>query len=201
LAAASAEQLSQQFLTMLTAQMQNQDPLNPLDNSELTSQLAQISTVSGISQLNTTMQWLGYSMGSLQATQAMSMIGHSVLVAGDNLTLKDGTASGGYNLPTDVATASVVVKDANGQQVDSFSLKDVNAGVHNFTWDGTDSKGKTLPDGQYTFQVQVSDGTTNGVATALEQAQIASVQPSSGSTTVIDTKGNSTNLSDVYQVW
>ncbi|MDX3904112.1 MAG: flagellar hook assembly protein FlgD [Pigmentiphaga sp.] len=199
--AASAEELSNRFLTMLTAQMRNQDPLNPLDNAELTSQLAQISTVTGISQLNTTMQWLGYSMGSLQATQAASLIGRKVMLSGDGLMLAEGKAEGGYVLSIPVENAQLVIKNADGIEVARRKLDDVEAGVHAFTWDGRDADGKTLPDGEYRFEVQVGEGTQVGVAPPLTVSQITSVRPSSGSTTVIDSKGNVVNLSDVYQVW
>ncbi|OVZ58034.1 hypothetical protein CDO44_16845 [Pigmentiphaga sp. NML080357] len=201
LGAASAEELSNRFLTMLTAQMRNQDPLNPLDNAELTSQLAQISSVTGISQLNTTMQWLGYSMGSLQATQAASLIGRKVMLSGDGLTLAEGKAEGGYVLSIPVESAELVVKNADGVEVARRKLDDVEAGVHAFAWDGKDGKGNTLPDGEYKFEVQVGQGTEVGAAPPLTVSQITSVRPSSGSTTVVDAKGNIVNLSDVYQVW
>ena len=201
LGAASAEELSNRFLTMLTAQMRNQDPLNPLDNAELTSQLAQISSVTGISQLNTTMQWLGYSMGSLQATQAASLIGRKVMLSGDGLTLAESKAEGGYVLSIPVESAELVVKNADGVEVARRKLDDVEAGVHAFAWDGKDGKGNTLPDGEYKFEVQVGQGTEVGAAPPLTVSQITSVRPSSGSTTVVDAKGNIVNLSDVYQVW
>lgn len=201
LAASSAEELSNRFLTMLTAQMRNQDPLNPLDNAELTSQLAQISTVTGISQLNTTMQWLGYSMGSLQSTQSASLIGRKVMLAGDGLALADGKAEGGYVLGVPVESAELVVKNTDGIEVARRKLADVEAGVHTFTWDGKDAKGGALPDGDYRFEVQVGAGTKVGVAPPLAVSQIVSVRPSSGATAVVDAKGNLVNLNDVYQVW
>jgi len=201
LSATSAEELSNRFLTMLTAQMRNQDPLNPLDNAELTSQLAQISTVSGISQLNTTMQWLGYSLGSLQATQAATLIGRKVMLSGDDLTLADGKAEGGYVLSIPVEKAELVIKNADGVEVARRSLDKVDAGVHRFTWDGKDGKGNTLPDGEYKFEVQVGEGAQVGAAPPLTVSEITSVRPSAGATTVVDAKGNVVNLSDVYQIW
>ncbi|VCU69904.1 Basal-body rod modification protein FlgD [Pigmentiphaga humi] len=199
--AASAEELSQRFLAMLTAQMRNQDPLNPLDNAELTSQLAQISTVTGVSQLNSTMEWLGYSMGSLQATESASLVGRKVLLSGNALTLAEGKADGGYVLSIPVENAELVVKNADGTEVARKKLKDVEAGTHTFTWDGTDAKGTQLDDGEYTFEVQVGEGTQVGVAPTLSLTQIASVRPSSGATTVVDSRGNIVNLSNVYQIW
>ena len=82
-AATSADQMSQTFLKMLVAQMQNQDPLNPMDNAEVTTQMAQINTVSGINQLNTTMSGLGTSLGQMQLLQGVSLVGHQVLIQGN----------------------------------------------------------------------------------------------------------------------
>ncbi|GAA4327748.1 flagellar hook assembly protein FlgD [Pigmentiphaga soli] len=197
----SAQELSDRFLTMLTAQMSNQDPLNPLDNAEITSQLAQISTVTGISQLNSTMQWLGYSMGSLQSTQSASLIGRKVLMTGSDLELADGTATGGYQLDIPVERAEVAVRNADGTEVARFQVAGVDAGTHVFQWDGRMANGDTAPDGSYTFEVDVGQDDDVGVAPSLMVAQIAAVRPYAGGTSVIDEKGNVVNLSDVYQVW
>ncbi len=201
LASTTAQDLSERFLTMLTAQMRNQDPLNPLDNAELTSQLAQISTVTGISQLNNTMEWLGYSMASLQSTQATSLIGRQVMLSGDDLTLAEGQAKGGYMLSIPVQSAELVVKNPDGSEVRRIPLSKIEAGTHTFEWDGKDSAGKDMADGQYKFEVQVSDGAQIGVAPPLSISQIASVRPYAGGTAILDAKGNVVNLADVYQVW
>ena len=201
LAASSAKELSDRFLTMLTAQMRNQDPLNPLDNAELTSQMAQISTVTGISQLNTTMQWLGYNMSALQSTQATSLIGRQVLVSGDVMSLKDSKATGGYTLSLPVENAEVRIYNADKTEVGRIKLGAKEAGTYTFDWDGKSADGAALADGNYTFEVAVSSGTETGVAPTLSTVTIASVRPSSSGTVVLDSKGNSINLSDVYQVW
>jgi flagellar basal-body rod modification protein FlgD len=201
LAASSAKELSDRFLTMLTAQMRNQDPLNPLDNAELTSQMAQISTVTGISQLNTTMQWLGYNMSALQSTQATSLIGRQVLVSGDVMSLADSKASGGYTLSLPVESAEVRIYDAQKTEVGRINLGAKAAGTYTFDWDGKSASGSALADGNYTFEVVVGSGTDTGVAPTLSTVTIASVRPSASGTVVVDNKGNAINLSDVYQVW
>lgn len=201
LAASTAQELSDRFLTMLTAQMRNQDPLNPLDNAELTSQMAQISTVTGVSQLNTTMQWLGYNMSALQSTQATSLIGHQVLVSGDVLSLKDGAATGGYTLSLPVENAELRIYNADKTEVGRVNLGARQAGTYTFDWDGKGSTGAMQADANYTFEVVVGSGTDTGVAPTLSTATITSVRPSASGTVVLDSKGNSIKLSDVYQVW
>src|SRR5580693_3920451 len=88
----SAAAAQNQFLTLLVTQMQNQDPLNPMDNSQMTSQLAQLSTVSGIDTLNTTLQSLVGSYQTSQTLQATSMIGQNVFTPGNTMTLASGSA-------------------------------------------------------------------------------------------------------------
>src|SRR4030067_116548 len=86
------------FLTLLVAQLKNQDPLNPMDNAQITTQMAQISTVTGIDKLNETLQALSDSMAMGQSVSATSMIGHGVLVPGSTLNLANGQAIGGGGL-------------------------------------------------------------------------------------------------------
>ena len=89
-AAAPGTDIQDRFLKLLVTQMKNQDPLNPMDNAQVTSQLAQISTVNGIQQLNTTMQSLSSSFLSSQSMQSTSLIGHTVLTDGNSLNIADG---------------------------------------------------------------------------------------------------------------
>src|SRR5580693_6158542 len=96
----SAAAAQDRFMTLLVTQMQNQDPLNPMDNSQMTSQLAQLSTVSGIDTMNTTLQSLISSYQQSQTLQATSMIGHGVLTAGNTLSLSNGSAPFGISLAT-----------------------------------------------------------------------------------------------------
>jgi flagellar basal-body rod modification protein FlgD len=201
LAATSAKELSDRFLTMLTAQMRNQDPLNPLDNAQLTSQMAQISTVTGISQLNTTMQWLGYSMGSLQATQATSLIGRQVLATGNTLTLDEGKGTVGYNVAADADKATLQVYDKDKNVVATLPLEGKTVGTHTFEWDGKTADGKKVADGAYTFDVMLEQSDKSAKAATLDVKEIAAVRPSSNGTVVLDSKGASINLADVYQVW
>ena len=110
------------FLTLLVTQLKNQDPLNPMDNAQMTSQMAQISTVNGIEKLNTTLQGMVTSYTAGQAVQAAAMIGHSVFVPGDTMQLAAGKATFGIDMPQAVDDAVVSVINSSGQVVHKADL-------------------------------------------------------------------------------
>lgn len=152
------------FLLMLTTQLQNQDPMNPMDNAAITTQMAQLSTVSGIDQLNSTLAALTSSM---QTTSAASLIGHGVLVSGSSINLASGQAAGGVNLTGPADSVGITIKDSSGKVVQTLQLgAQKAAGVVPFTWDGSTASGATAPDGSYTFTAQATQsGSTSSPAT------------------------------------
>src|SRR4051812_12831974 len=117
----SAEDIQDRFLTLLVTQIQNQDPLNPMDNAQVTSQLAQLNTVSGIAQLNKTMEGLAATFGAGQTLQAASMVGRNVMVAGDTADLvyngNAGQAYFGAELTQPVDALQVSIYDQAGKLV------------------------------------------------------------------------------------
>lgn len=155
LASHSAQQLNDRFLKLLVAQMSNQDPLNPLDNAEVTSQMAQISTVTGINQLGDTVARLIEQFARVEAMQAAQLTGRDVLVAGDELVhAEGGGASGaGVELDADATAVRVEIRDANGAVVRTIDLGDLAAGIHRFEWDGRTDGGVEVAPGRYTFSV------------------------------------------------
>jgi flagellar basal-body rod modification protein FlgD len=166
----------QRFLKLLVTQLNNQDPLNPLDNAELTSQLAQMSTVSGIEKLNTAFQSLLAQSGSSQVLQSASLIGHSVLVPGNGLVLEQGAAVPfAVELPQGADSVKVTVTDAAGNTVRSFDLGALPQGVKTLSWDGKSDGGVQLADGAYTVNVAAYSGDSRMTATALTYAGVASV--------------------------
>ncbi|AET90452.1 MULTISPECIES: flagellar hook assembly protein FlgD [Caballeronia] len=175
--AQSATELQNTFLTLLVTQLKNQDPTNPADSSQMTSQLAQINTVTGIGQLNTSLSSLATQLSAGQQTQAALLIGSNVLAAGNSMTVASGASSSfGVQLANDVSDLQIVVKNASGQIVNTLDLGAQGAGVVPVTgWKPVDSKGNTLADGSYTISAQ---GTINGqqaTATTLSAAQVQSV--------------------------
>ncbi|MFZ2386601.1 MAG: flagellar hook capping FlgD N-terminal domain-containing protein, partial [Polaromonas sp.] len=124
----------QRFLKLLVTQLNNQDPLNPLDNAQLTSQLAQMSTVSGIEKLNTAFQSLLAQSGSSQVLQSASLIGRTVLVPGNELALAQGTGGStnvpfAVEMPAGADSVKVTVTNAAGDTVRSYDLGALPQGV------------------------------------------------------------------------
>jgi len=167
------------FYKLLVAQMKNQDPTNPMDNSQMTSQIAQMNTVSGINQLNTTVQSLASTLQGSQAMQSASLLGRNVLVAGTSLQLLQGQAAFGANLSQAVDTANVTIQDSAGKTVRTLALGAQPAGIQNFAWDGSTDAGKTAADGAYTFELQASQNAQPVTTTTLSSGQVQSVSMAS----------------------
>jgi flagellar basal-body rod modification protein FlgD len=167
--------IQNRFLSMLVAQMKNQDPLNPLDNAEVTSQMAQLSTVQGISDLNTSMQALADSLGAGQMSQAANLIGHGVLVPGNNVAPGAGYNVIGMNLPNSADQVKVTIQDATGQTVRTMNLGSQSYGDHLFTWDGLTDNGSQAADGAYQFSVSAVQGGNAMDATTLSVGQVNGV--------------------------
>jgi flagellar basal-body rod modification protein FlgD len=155
------------FMTLLVTQLKNQDPLNPLDNAQITSQLAQLSTVTGVNKLNTTLESLKASYQSSEAMSATNLIGHGVLVDGNYADLTGGKSILGVQLATPADSVQVVITDPRtGKDVQTIDLGAQQAGTVPLAWDGVpdptklDSAGKpvTLADGHYTFRVVATRG-------------------------------------------
>ncbi|HEX7641000.1 MAG TPA: flagellar hook assembly protein FlgD [Burkholderiaceae bacterium] len=198
----TAQAAQNQFMTLLVTQMQNQDPLNPMDNAQMTSQLAQLSTVSGIDTMNTTLQSLISSYQQSQTLQATSMIGHGVLTAGNTLTLSNGSAPFGISLATAAGDVSVAIKNASGQTVDTLDLGQQSAGVVPLAWDGKTSSGAKAPDGNYTFSVTTTTGgKSTDSATPLSYGTVQSVSSGSSGVNLNLSSGSSIDLASVVQVY
>ncbi|KIG02789.1 flagellar hook assembly protein FlgD [Caballeronia concitans] len=199
----SASDLQNTFLTLLVTQLKNQDPTNPADSSQMTSQLAQINTVSGIGQLNTSLSSLATQLSAGQSTQAAMLIGSNVLAPGNTVSVSSGASSNfGVQLANDVSDLQIVVKDKSGNIVNTLDLGAQGAGVVPVSgWKPVDSKGATLADGSYTITAQ---GTINGqqaTATTLAASQVQSVvQMSGGAPGLKLANGSTVALSSVASI-
>lgn len=149
----ATESTQARFLTLLTAQLKNQDPLSPMDNAEMTSQLAQISTVDGIERLNSTLQALLDDSQSVQNLQAAALVGHGVLVPGEKIELASGKGVAGLELASAADEVTVKIHDGSGNLVRTLALGARDAGVLGFAWDGKDDSGVAAVDGKYSFTV------------------------------------------------
>ncbi|MES2117506.1 MAG: flagellar hook assembly protein FlgD [Pseudomonadota bacterium] len=190
------------FMTLLVTQLKNQDPLNPLDNAQVTSQLAQLSTVTGVNKLNTTLESLKSSYQSSESMQATSLINHGVLAPGNQLTLSGGKAVFGVDLATAADSVQIDVKNSSGAVVHSIAMKGVDAGTLPLVWDGKLDDGTTVaPDGNYTFAVTA---TTGGKAltdaTGLTFGTVASVSTGSAGVKLNVPSIGQLSMSDIKQV-
>jgi flagellar basal-body rod modification protein FlgD len=181
-AAGQTDEAQARFMKLLVAQMQNQDPMNPMDNAQMTSQIAQLQTVSGINQLNTTVQNLLSNYQSVQQFQSTGMLGRQVLVGGDTLAVEKGRASVYFDLPQASDSTQVLVKDSTGTVVRTLDVGAQAAGIQTIQWDGKNDAGKQLADGYFKFDVQAQRNGVGLDATKLSSGQVQSV--SMGSTGV-----------------
>ncbi len=144
----SMSEASDRFLKLLVTQMHNQDPLNPADNSQITSQMAQINTVTGIDKLNTTMTSMSTNMTQLQMLQGASLVGHSVVMEGNQLgTNTAGNGVGGYQLAAAASNVQVDIYNAAGIKLDTITQSGMSAGLQSFEWtppSGTSMSGLTF---------------------------------------------------------
>jgi len=200
--AGSAAQIQDQFMTLLIAQMKYQDPTDPMKSAEMTSQMAQISTVEGVNKLNGSMNSLLAQMQSSQAYQASGLVGKSVLVPGSTLNLVKGQASFGVQLDTPASSLKVNVLNSAGQSVDVITLGPQPAGTVPLVWDGKDSSGKQLPDGQYKFQLAASVAGKNVNPPGLTVANVTGIlNPTANTSTQIMLDNNTTTaISNVAQI-
>jgi len=197
----SIQSAQNQFMTLLTTQMKNQDPLNPMDNAQVTSQLAQLSTVTGINQVNASINAMNANFQASQSLQAANMIGHGVFVPGNSIALTSTTNSSGVsstsgalglNLPQNITSGKVSITNAAGQVVKTINLGSMSQGVQTVSWDGSTDAGGVAPAGTYSYSVTAASGASPVTPTNLEFGMVSSVSSGSQGVTL-----NLTNLGDV----
>lgn len=171
----SAAATQNQFMNLLVTQLKNQDPLNPMDNAQVTTQMAQLSTVSGIQQLNTSLQSLMANFQATQSLQSASMIGHKVLVNGSSINYNGSPAQFGASLASAADNVTVTVLNASGQPVDSYTMGAQPAGVLPLQWDGTMTGGAKAANGTYSFQVAATKAGQPVAAQPLAYGAVTSV--------------------------
>ena len=171
----AADDLQDRFLKLLVTQMKNQDPLNPLDNAQVTTQLAQISTVNGIEKLNATIQAMANSANASQSLQAAGMIGKDVLVPGSTLHLEGGKGLFGIDLAQAADQVKVGIHDASGREIHVIDLGARGAGPLALAWDGKTADGAQAVDGAYSLSVSAVRGDQKVDAQTLAFGSIQSV--------------------------
>jgi flagellar basal-body rod modification protein FlgD len=171
------------FLTLMLAQLKNQDPTSPVDSNEFLSQLASLSEVQGINQLNTAFSTLSNSMVSSQALQASSLLGHNVLAASSTGTLSTAGAvlSGAVSVPLTTSQVTLNISNGAGVLVKSINLGAQSAGLADFTWNGVAADGTAAPAGSYTLSAQVAGVASSTAVATLVSGTVDSVTMGAGS--------------------
>lgn len=188
------------FMTLLVTQMKNQDPLNPMDNAQVTSQLAQLSTVTGIDKMNTTLESLMGSFQSNQSLQAANMIGHGVLAPGANVALADGKGVLGVELTEPADKVQVTIRDAAGKLVHTIDMGSMKAGMQQLQWDGATDSGSAAASGQYTFEVAATRAGEKVDATKLAFGVVDSVSMGAQGVKLNVPSLGAVNFTDVRQI-
>ena len=157
------------FLQLLVAQMENQNPLDPQDNTQFVAQLAQFSSLESMNNLNSTVESFMGSYQSSQALQASSLVGRSVIVETDkSLVDTSSSLTGNVMMPANGSNLTVKVYDDKGNLVKTLPMGDWSAGTVDFIWDGVNEQGEKVPSGNYKFVAEAEiDGTPTALSTFL----------------------------------
>lgn len=199
-ASSTATDIQDRFLLLLTTQLQNQDPMNPMDNAQITSQMAQLSTVTGVDKLNTTLKALSDSMAMTQSLSATGMIGHGVLVPGSTLALSNGQAIAGVDLAQAADSVKVTIQGPAGNTVRTLQLGAQDAGIVPFSWDGKTDTGTAAADGTYKFVVESVLSGNKSTPAGLAFGMVNAVTPGTSGATLEVGKLGGFALSSVKQV-
>lgn len=154
------------FLTLLTTQLQNQNPLDPLDTEQFTQQLVQFASVEQSIQTNTNLETLIALQSSSDRSNALDLIGRSVTVNSDTATLNDGAAEWTYTLPAGAASATLAILDATGAPI-ATAAGPAAAGTNSFVWDGRTAAGTTAEDGAYRLVVSALDSSGASISSTI----------------------------------
>jgi flagellar basal-body rod modification protein FlgD len=192
------------FLTLMLAQLQNQDPTSPVDSNEFLSQLASLSEVQGITQLNTSFSTLANSFANNQALQASALLGHTAMAPSSTATLASAGASvsGAVAVPQTSSAVVLDITNSAGALVQKLYLGAQPAGLANFTWNGQTSSGTAAPAGTYTLSAQVQGVASGTSITTLVSGTVESVTmgSASGGTTLNISGIGSVPFSNVLQI-
>ena len=179
------------FLSLMTAQLQNQDPFNPVDNTQMIAQEAQISASAGISQLNDTMTALATKLGGTSASDALAYVGKTVLTAGNTAYARSsGGITGQVALASDATDVQVTIADGTtGSVLKTLSLGAQKAGNATYDWDGTTDAGTAAGNGPFTVTVAATNNGASVASTSLVWAPVESVSLPSGGNPVLTVTG------------
>jgi flagellar basal-body rod modification protein FlgD len=190
------------FLKLMTTQLNNQDPTQPADSSQMLAQMAQLSTVSGIQDMQTSLKQLVNTMMASQTTQAAALVGHQVVAPGSTATLTSNGLSGAVDLTQDTNQLAVGIYDSAGQLVKQMDLGAQSKGTVPFSWDGIMDNGTAAPNGLYQIKAMAN---ANGSAEAMgtyvaSKVDSVTVDSASQNITLNTSGGDAIKISDIKQL-
>ena len=190
------------FLKLMVAQLQQQDPLNPSDPTQFTAQLAQFSSLEQLINVNGNLSGISSQDALSSRVSAAGLIGKTVQVSGSNLDVASGKAGKiTYDLAAASTKTSINVYDTNGKLVDVVDLGEQSTGTHDFQWDAKSTNGSTASDGTYRFEIIGQDASGKGVsATTNLSGKVTGVSFGSDGQTQLSVGGSSYKLSDILSV-
>jgi flagellar basal-body rod modification protein FlgD len=189
------------FLKLLVVQLENQDPLNPMDSTEFVAQLAQLSSLEGITNLGVSMEKMAGSVSSMQNLSTSSLIGRNVMVEGNGIEYKDAPVVFGYDLEGGAASVTVSIYDGSSMLVSQVNLGPSGSGDKSFTWDGTDDNGVQAAPGLYTFDIEAKDAKDETVFVVPYAAGVVSSVTFDGSTALLTVGGKTITQDKIKEIF
>lgn len=204
----AANDIMNDFMTLLITQIQHQDPLNPMDNYDLTSQIAQINTVAGIEKLDQTLQGITQQIDAGQVLWASGLIGQGVLVPGNRIQLAVDESGQAFTTPFGIElgqaadNVKITITSASGQVINQYDIGPASAGVQSFTWDGKDSEGQQVTEGSYRVSVEATSGDKAIAVETLNYAVVGGITPVQNGGVRLDLGAvyGQVELSDIRQI-
>jgi flagellar basal-body rod modification protein FlgD len=189
------------FLTLLVAQLQAQDPLNPMDGTQFTAQLAQFTSLEQLQNINTNLEGIDNSQNIQTNSGAVGFIGKTVTALGDQMTVSEGQGADiHFDLPQDAAAVFVKIYDQNGSYVQSLEYGGMQAGPQSLSWDGTDQLGAQVPEGRYQYEITAIDAEENELSvTAFTSGKVKGINYKDGHTYLL-TDSQEIRMGDVVKV-
>jgi len=202
-AGGTAAEQTQDFLKLLIAQIQNQDPMAPMDASTMTAQMSQLNMVSSMADMNTSMTAMLSQMQSVNFMNQAALIGHSPAVAGNGIAFDgENQVMLGANAENPLKSVVATITDASGNVVNSVDLGNINAGMSNFIWNGQNADGSKVPAGMYYLNLSgtnAADASEN--PTAYVASAVASVTKGANGDAILNLLDGRTIASSEVQQW
>jgi flagellar basal-body rod modification protein FlgD len=190
------------FLTLMTAQLKNQDPFAPVDNTQMVAQMAQFSSLSGITEMNSTLKSIATKLNGTSLNDAIGYVGKTVLVSGNTAYPRaSGGLAGAVDLAKDATSVTVTIKNASGEVLHTVEMGAESAGAVAWDWDGTTDSGEEAGPGPFNVTVSARNATGAVTATPLVWAPVSTVAMGSDGTPTLTLPGiGNVPLSAVWQV-